>query len=106
MKPFSTISLFYKSKRLREEYKYNNLGGNIIGFIPFGILLPLLFVWCRSIWKIILASFLISLAFETTQLITGLGVFDIDDIILNTAGGIVGFIVYLILKNIAIESKG
>jgi glycopeptide antibiotics resistance protein len=100
LKPFSTISLFYKSRRLREEYKYNNLGGNIIGFIPLGILLPMLFVWLRNFWKIILAGIFISLAFETTQLLTGLGVFDIDDIILNTTGAIIGYIVYLILKKI------
>ncbi len=98
LKPFSTIFLFYKSKRLREEYKYINIGGNIIGFVPLGILLPALFISFRSIWKIALVSFFISLLFETTQLLTGLGAFDVDDIILNTAGGIVGYILYLGLK--------
>ncbi len=98
LKPFSTIFLFYKSKRLREEYKYNNIGGNIIGFIPLGVLLPVLFLSFRSIWKIMLVCFFLSLLFETTQLLTGLGSFDVDDIILNTAGGIGGYIVYLGLK--------
>lgn len=100
LKPFSTISLFYRSKRLREEYKYDNIGGNIIGFMPLGILLPALFLSFRSIWRIALAAFCISLLFETTQLLTGLGSFDVDDIILNTAGGIAGYVVYLILKKI------
>jgi len=100
LKPFSTIYLFYKSKRLREEYKYDNIGGNIIGFMPLGILLPALFFSLRNIWRVALASFCISLIFETTQLLTGLGSFDVDDIILNTAGGVLGYIVYLALKKI------
>lgn len=100
LKPFSTISLFYRSKRLREEYKYDNIGGNIIGFVPLGILLPALFLSFRSIWKIALASFFISLLFETTQLLTGLGSFDVDDIILNTTGGLLGYVVYLGLRKI------
>jgi len=98
LKPFSTIYLLYKSKRLREEYKYDNIGGNIIGFMPLGILLPALFFSFRSVWRIALISFCISLLFETTQLLTGLGSFDVDDVILNTTGGIVGYIVYLGLK--------
>jgi glycopeptide antibiotics resistance protein len=100
LKPFSTIYLFYRSKRLREEYKYDNIGGNIIGFMPLGILLPALFFSLKSIWRVALVSFCISLVFETTQLLTGLGSFDVDDIILNTAGGILGYIVYLALKKI------
>jgi glycopeptide antibiotics resistance protein len=100
LKPFSTIYLFYRSKRLREEYKYDNIGGNIIGFMPLGILLPALFFSLRSIWRVALVSFCISLIFETTQLLTGLGSFDVDDFILNTAGGILGYIVYLALKKI------
>jgi glycopeptide antibiotics resistance protein len=100
VKPFSTIYLFYRSKRLREEYKYDNLGGNIIGFVPLGILFPALFLAFRSFWRVALVCFCISLLFETTQLLTGLGSFDVDDIILNTTGGIVGYIVYIILRRI------
>ena len=106
LKPFSTIYLFYRSKRLREEYKYDNIGGNIIGFVPLGILLPALFLSLRSIWRVALISFCISLIFETTQLLTGLGSFDVDDIILNTAGGIAGYIVYLVLKKIMRDEQG
>ena len=45
-----------------------------------------------------LAIIFLSLAFETTQLLTGLGVFDVDDIILNTSGGALGYIIYAIIK--------
>jgi glycopeptide antibiotics resistance protein len=36
--------------------------------------------------------FLVSLGFEVAQLVTGIGIFDIDDLILNVTGGIIGYI--------------
>jgi glycopeptide antibiotics resistance protein len=96
-KPFSTIRLFYNSRRLNAEYKKNNLAGNIVGFIPLGFLLPLILPWFRNGFKILLAGLLLSLCYETAQLLFGLGVFDVDDLILNTAGSIAGYIVFFIL---------
>ena len=96
-KPFSTIRLYsYGHVTAREKYK--NIGGNIVGFIPLGILLPLLFVRLRGLISVTSIVFFISLLFETTQLVTGLGVFDVDDLILNTAGGVAGYIIFFILK--------
>lgn len=92
LKPFSTIRLFYRARSLRAEYKYKNIGGNIVGFIPLGMLLPLLFVRCRRFLTTSLSVLGISLLFETIQLFTGLGVFDVDDLILNTAGGMLGYV--------------
>lgn len=97
LKPFSTIRLF-SSKRVSAEYSYKNIGGNIIGFIPLGILLPLLFPFLRRFLLLTSAVFLISLLFETTQLVGGIGVFDVDDLILNTAGGMLGYILYAIAR--------
>jgi len=97
LKPFSTIRLF-SSKRVSTEYSYKNIGGNIIGFIPLGILLPFLFPVLRRFVWLTGTVFLLSLLFETTQLIAGIGVFDVDDLILNTAGGILGYILYAVSK--------
>jgi glycopeptide antibiotics resistance protein len=99
-KPFSTIRLFYNSRRLNTEYKTNNLLGNLIGFVPLGLLLPLILPWFRNGFKILIAGFLVSLGYETVQLLTGLGVFDVDDLILNTAGAFVGFIFFYLIKGI------
>lgn len=93
LQPFFTIRLF-SSKRVSSEYSYKNIGGNIIGFIPLGILLPILFPFFKSFLKVVGATFLLSLLFEMTQLLTGIGVFDVDDLILNTAGGIAGYLIY------------
>jgi glycopeptide antibiotics resistance protein len=97
LKPFSTIRLF-SSKRVSTEYRYKNIGGNIIGFLPLGIILPLLFPLLRKFGFLAGTVFLLSLLFELTQLVAGIGVFDVDDLILNTAGGVAGFILYYITR--------
>jgi glycopeptide antibiotics resistance protein len=93
--PFATISLYLRSS-LGREYAVQNIGGNIAGFIPLGVLLPLLIAGLRKGWKVVLLTFLLSLAFETAQLITGLGVFDVDDLMLNTLGGLLGYSIFVV----------
>jgi len=68
----------------------------VIGFMPFGALLPVLARSARKWWKTVLISFEISSLVEVSQLIFQVGCFDVDDIILNTLGGILGFLVYRI----------
>lgn len=73
-----------------------NLYGNIIAFVPFGMLLR----WARNknttFWQALLYSLMFTLAIEISQYITKLGVFDIDDIIMNTLGGIIGYCIYYV----------
>lgn len=80
----------------------SNILGNIILFVPLGIYLQLL-KKNKKIWISILIVFLITMFVEAFQVIFGLGVGDIDDIILNCLGGIIGILVYrgllLLLKN-------
>jgi glycopeptide antibiotics resistance protein len=81
---------------MNPEFMMNNLLGNLLGFIPFGFLLPLLMPFFRNIVKILLAGFLLSLGYETVQLVFGLGIFDVDDLILNTTGVLIGFIIFIL----------
>lgn len=99
-KPFSTIQLFYNSRRLNTEYKKDNLLGNLLGFAPVGFLLPLLLPWFRKGVYVLLAGFLLSLCFETAQLVLGLGIFDVDDLILNTTGCFIGYVFYWIIRRV------
>ncbi|MER1998628.1 MAG: VanZ family protein [Lysinibacillus sp.] len=63
--------------------------GNFLVFIPFGIIIPLLFP-CSFRRFIIL--FILSITFiEAIQMLTRLGAFDINDIIINSLGAAVGF---------------
>ncbi len=109
LRPFHTIRSFYNSRRLNAGYKMINLGGNIIGFIPLGILLPLLFGPLDRPGRLLGTVFLISLGFESIQLLFGLGAFDVDDMILNSLGGLTGYLFYraaLLILHYAIRSDG
>jgi len=73
-----------------------NLLGNVIAFLPLGFMLPLPFSKrFQSLGKVVLLSFLFSLGLEVAQLVTSSGTFDVDDILLNTTGGALGYSVYV-----------
>lgn len=68
---------------------------NILLFIPFGYMLPCIFRKLqKALWSVILIGFICSLLTETVQLVTHLGWFDLDDLLNNTIGCIVGIILY------------
>ena len=77
-----------------------NLFGNIIEFVPFGALIR--WVINRSVrWYQVLGyTFLLSLSVEVLQLIAKVGVFDVDDLLLNSLGGLIGFWVYYLLRTV------
>ena len=68
-----------------------NLSGNIILFIPMGIFLPSIFKKQKKLLTFVISIFLIILAVELIQLFSTLGCFDIDDLILNVIGALIGY---------------
>ena len=77
-----------------------NLFGNVIGFIPYGFILPVIAHKCRNGLFIVASGFSLSLLVETVQLIAKVGCFDVDDLCLNTFGVILGYICYYLSKKI------
>lgn len=77
-----------------------NLAGNVVAFIPFGFLIPLLYCKKRGIFPILLSSFSLSLGIEIIQLIFKVGCFDVDDLFLNTLGGCIGYLGFWITHRI------
>ena len=73
-----------------------NLVGNVVAFMPFGAFLPIFSVRCRRILCTVWYSFELSLVVELLQLIFKVGSFDVDDLLLNTVGGMLGFLVYFL----------
>ena len=86
------------------EYFLINFLGNIILFIPFGFVIPLL--WNVSNRKVIVIGACISFFIEISQLLLVRGT-DMDDLILNTSGVILGLLLYKLLykKNYKIMDK-
>ncbi|MDR0269908.1 VanZ family protein [Paenibacillus sp.] len=66
--------------------------GNIAAFIPFGILFPLLYR--VRFGKFITLFVLVILVLETIQALTYLGSFDVNDVISNTIGAMIGYVAY------------
>ncbi|MGN7165754.1 VanZ family protein [Paenibacillus cellulositrophicus] len=70
-----------------------NLFGNMAVFVPFGLLLPLLIQKLQS-WLVLTAVFVSSiLVVEWAQMLLRVGSFDVDDVILNTAGVWIGWLI-------------
>lgn len=93
--PFKEIKRFIiHYNQLGAYVVITNLLGNVVAFIPYGVLLPALTNNRLKFFAIMLYTFIFTLLIESIQLITKVGSFDVDDIILNTLGGIVGYLVY------------
>lgn len=82
---------------LRHGSLYNafyNIIGNIVWFIPLGYLIPFICKDLSSIGIIVRVSMLISFSIEIMQFIFRTGISDIDDILFNTIGGMLGYIIF------------
>ncbi|MEW4369514.1 VanZ family protein [Paenibacillus kandeliae] len=90
--PLRTIADFATMRIGTVMDQWINLLGNIAVFVPFGLLIPL-------VWRVRMLHFagvfaLFILLLESVQLMTRRGAFDVDDIFLNTLGACVGYIAW------------
>lgn len=67
---------------------------NILLFLPYGFLWGLMRRRKKGLWNALAVGFLTSLGIEFLQLFSGRGVFQTDDMITNTLGAVVGYILY------------
>lgn len=93
--PFTNLLRFKTTRELLW-----NLLGNTAMFIPTGIILPILYKRLNSFWKVSMAGFLMSLSIELLQLPLAERVSDVDDLILNTLGVMIGYGIYALFKRI------
>jgi glycopeptide antibiotics resistance protein len=84
--PFQDIFLLASTAPGRFIYLFV---GNIVWFVPFGFLLPRLTGWGAGVVGL---AFLLSLLIETLQFVLGTGVSEVEDLILNTLGGGIGYL--------------
>ena len=120
---FLLISDWYGRTGVTGEYRYNlvlfkeinrfiqyrdtlggfavfaNLFGNVLIFVPFGFFMPMASK-NRSFLITLFYSFSVSLCVEIFQFFTKVGSFDVDDMLLNTIGGVLGYILFVICNAI------
>ena len=78
-----------------------NIIGNITMFIPVGIVWPICFPQLNSVGKVALAGLGFTLLIEISQLLFYERCSDVDDLILNTTGMLIGAFIYFGFKKIA-----
>lgn len=103
---FKTIKMYIRYyDRLNS---FENLFGNILIFIPYGILYFMAFIKRRSRWLFLPLTFLFVSGIELFQLLSAFGKFDVDDILLNCMGAVIGMIFVIAVQGIkwyAIDRK-
>lgn len=99
---FREIKRFYRYRNSPEILGMKafllNVVGNVVGFMPFGFFLPIVSRRGKRWYNLILITWGFSFCIELTQLIWMVGSFDVDDMLLNTMGGVEGFILYQIVQ--------
>ncbi len=102
---FKEIKRFFiYRQQLGNEAFIVNIFGNVAAFAPFGFMLPLLDKRYRRLFCSAFLCLLFSLCVETLQLFLKVGVFDVDDIMMNTLGGVLGYLFYVLI-NVFIGKK-
>lgn len=92
--PFETIKLyFFGADYINKHIIVSNLLGNVILFLPFG-LLPIFLRQLKSKRKFLIVSIATVLSIEILQFVLQVGMADIDDVILNLLGAIIGYSFY------------
>lgn len=97
LRPFQEIRRYVRYYRLLGlRTVFLNLAGNVVGFMPFGALLPVLARQMRRAWKVAVLGLEISVLVEVSQLLFQVGCFDVDDMILNTLGTVLGYLFFAV----------
>jgi glycopeptide antibiotics resistance protein len=89
--PGRSLKAYLDQPAMRDAIR--QIGGNVLLGIPFGVLVPVFAPRARGILRVLLLTATVMLLVEFAQgtLITGRA-FDIDDVILNTAGALIGWV--------------
>lgn len=100
--PFKEITRAMEHISLSNPHSLINLVGNVAVFIPFGMFIPFLFYpKGASFGRVLISSLALSLGLEVAQLVLYIGTFDVDDLILNTTGGLIGYGIVRVMIRLA-----
>ena len=97
MLPFKEIFRYEIGSRLLIK----NIIGNILLFLPYGYFASD-YLKSKKVWPICLLTMIVSVTIECVQLNIG-RTYDIDDVILNTVGGILGYCLYRLIEKIKVK---
>ncbi|WP_254886209.1 VanZ family protein [Streptomyces sp. NA02950] len=91
MRPGASLRAYLDQPAIQDTIK--QIGGNVLLGAPFGVLLPMLMPRARGAVRVVLVTGLVMVMVETAQgLIVEGRAFDVDDVILNTSGALLGYV--------------
>jgi len=93
--PFHTLSIYWRN--LGSEFWMRNLLGNLALLLPIGLLGPIALPALDRWWRIAILALLVSTAIELTQLLVPDRSADIDDVLVNVAGALLGYALLTVL---------
>ena len=82
---------------LHDETLWQQMLFNVVGFIPWGFLFPILFDNMRKMRKNVFGAVLMSLCIELMQLVFRFGLFEFDDVFHNTLGALIGYAIWKVI---------
>lgn len=98
--PFKTINNYLNAwEYVSAKVIITNIFGNIAAFIPLGLLGPIVLPRFEKFKQLFFFSLALSLSIEGIQGLLGVGVVDVDDLILNALGAVIGYGLYALVKN-------
>lgn len=96
--PLATLKRYWQLLHSNDgglvRHAFFNLAGNVVMFIPLGFLLPRVFPRLRDFLKTVVFAALLIVTVEAIQYYTMLGSCDVDDLLLNLPGVILGYGLY------------
>lgn len=103
LQPLDTLRRYlwvlrHSSSPYQRRWAVANLAGNLCLFVPLGVFLPRLFRKMEAFRLFFPCVLLLVAAVELLQMLTGLGACDVDDLLLNTIGAVMGWLGWKILK--------
>ena len=96
--PLKEIERFWKYRKELGVHSFYNLVGNVLIFVPAGFFIPMLWKEKRGFLFTTCITFQMSLLVEILQMVFRVGSFDVDDLILNTLGGMLGYLLLLLVE--------
>ena len=94
--PFHTLAIYWRN--LGSEFWMRNLFGNLFLLLPLGLLGPVAMPALDRWWRIALVAAVYSTAIELIQRLVPARSADIDDVIVNVAGAVIGYLIFVIVR--------
>ncbi|CAL9600464.1 hypothetical protein SUDANB58_05428 [Streptomyces sp. enrichment culture] len=103
--PGRSLRAYLDQPALRDAAQ--QIGGNLLLGVPFGVLVPVVAPRTRGVLRVLLPAALVMLLVESAQgaLVTGRA-FDVDDVILNTTGALAGYLLLGRRLSRAVHARG